>query len=104
METQFTLYYDTKETVWHRAKCKVKADTLEEATDKLRRVKTAGIDDDIKSIEDDVYTYDNEYLLETSDIMTPEENDGQETEIILLPAESSIGEPTELWSNAPIPT
>lgn len=90
----FELFYDTKESVWYRRNYTVTAETPEEAAEKLRAL----IESDDRE-NDDVERGDGDYLLDTTYQLSPEENDGDATEIIYLTPARSIDSPAELWSN-----
>lgn len=75
---EFYFVQDIKITVWNRRKFTVEAESEEEAIELLRKNKT----EDVYFIMDEghpVYVYDNEYILDTEEIVTPEENGGCST-------------------------
>lgn len=65
---KFELYKDSKYTVWHREHFSIEAETLDEAIKKIT--------------SEEAESYYNEFLYDTSEHLTPEENDGFATEEI----------------------
>lgn len=91
----FNLYYDTKETVWHRQAYNVSAETEAEAVEELKKL--------IASNEREnkfVTKCDGDYLLDTGELMLPVDNNGCATEIIYRQPTNSIIDPVELWANS----
>jgi hypothetical protein len=69
----FNFYADEKHTIWTRIEFTIKAETYEQALEKIKEVEKG----DYSVIYDD--EMDTEYLYETLEEMTPEENDNQAT-------------------------
>lgn len=69
----FNFYADEKHTIWTRIEFTIKAETYEQALEKIKAVEK----DDYSVIYDD--EMDTEYLYETLEEMTPEENKGKAT-------------------------
>jgi hypothetical protein len=69
----FNFYADEKHTIWTRIEFTIKAETYEQALEKIKAVEK----DDYSVIYDD--EMDTEYLYETLEEMTPEENKGEAT-------------------------
>jgi hypothetical protein len=69
----FNFYADEKHTIWTRIEFTIKAETYEQALEKIKAVEK----DDYSVIYDD--EMDTEYLYETLEEMTPEENKGNAT-------------------------
>lgn len=95
MKNLFNLHYDTKETVWYRQNYNVAAATQEEAVQRLiDHLATEAFD------SEHVTMCDGDYLIETKTLLTPEDNDGEATEIIYLqPDGNTYDKPSELWNN-----
>lgn len=74
----FHFYQDVKATIWARRKFTITAESEEEA---LKYVKEHRKDDVYGLMDNDsnIYVYDNEYLTETEEPMTVEENGGCST-------------------------
>jgi hypothetical protein len=69
----FDFYADKKNTIWTRSEFKIEAETYEQALEKIKEVEKG----DYSVIYDD--EMDTEYLYETLEEMTPEENKGEAT-------------------------
>jgi hypothetical protein len=69
----FNFYADEKHTIWTRIEFTIKAETYEQALEKIKEVEKG----DYSVIYDD--EMDTEYLYETLEEMTPEENKGEAT-------------------------
>ena len=65
---KFELYRDSKCTIWFREYFSIEAENREEAINKI--------------ISDKVVPYCNEFLFDTSEMLTPEENENFSTEEI----------------------
>lgn len=89
----FNLLHHTKETVWYEQRYNVEADTKEQAVQRLLEV----INSEDERENQYVTRRDGDYLLETQYKLTPEENDGNDTEIIYMDNNDYTRE--ELWSN-----
>lgn len=70
---KFELYKDSKCTVWFREHFTVEAENMDEAIKKI--------------ISEKAEPYYNEFLFDTSEPLTPEDNDGFATEEIYCGAE-----------------
>jgi hypothetical protein len=68
----FDFYKDEKNTIWVRHQFSIEAESYEEALEKIKQVES----NPAESYEDEM---DTEYLYETLEEMTPEENDNQAT-------------------------
>jgi hypothetical protein len=68
----FDFYKDEKNTIWVRHQFSIEAESYEEALEKIKQVES----NPAESYEDEM---DAEYLYETLEEMTPEENDNQAT-------------------------
>lgn len=85
----FNLIHDRKITIWERQRYNVEADTIEEATDILRKYVTQ---EDFN--ETHITPTQQEYLDNTTTVLEPEDNDGEETSTIMLDDGSMT-----MWSN-----
>ncbi len=65
---KFSLYKDSKNTIWRRDYFKIEADSIEEAINQILNL--------------DAYPVDSELLVDTEEGMLPSENGGQATEEI----------------------
>lgn len=75
MTEHFDFFVDRKCTVWERTRFSIEAETLEQAKEILRNAS-------YEEREELIYAddYECETLHETTEFMTPQENDGQATE------------------------
>lgn len=72
----FDFYKDEKNTIWLRFKFSIEADSYEQALEKIKEIEQ----DPSGSYENDLgWTYGWEYLEETLEGMTREENGGEPT-------------------------
>lgn len=74
----FLFYQDVKVVVWARRKVAITAETEEDA---LKFIEEHGKEDAyyLSDNNKDIYVYDNEYLTETEELMSVEENGGCST-------------------------
>ena len=78
-EFQFSI--DTKQTIWERTNFYIKADSLEEAKQKLSKiVETDGIEGVHDMIWDENLYSESEFMYDTSEFLTPQENGGMPTQ------------------------
>lgn len=77
-KSMFKFYQDQKVVIWRRDWFAIEADTKEDA---IKRVRELGLDktDVYNVLEDDMYTLDTDYLYDTEELISVEENDGQPT-------------------------
>jgi len=81
---EFEFAIDTKQTIWERTNFYIKADSLEEAKEKLSKIVEA---DGIKGVremilDEDLYA-ENEFMYDTAEFITPQENGGMPTEELM---------------------
>lgn len=76
MKEHFDFVVDRKCTVWERTRFSIEAESLEQAKEILRN---ATDEERCELVYADSH-YECEYLYETVEMMTPEQNDGDSTE------------------------
>lgn len=74
----FKFYQDQKVVIWRRNWFVVEAETKEDA---IKRIRELNLDkSDVYNVnEDDVYPLDSEFLLDTEELISVEENAGKPT-------------------------
>jgi hypothetical protein len=78
---EFHFAIDTKQTIWERTNFYIKADSLEEAKQKVSKmIETDGIDGVRDMIWDENLNAESEHLYDTVEYITPQENGGMATE------------------------
>jgi hypothetical protein len=81
---EFHFGIDTKQTIWERTNFYIKADSLEEAKEKLSKiVETEGIEGVREMIWDGDLYVENEFMYDTAEFITPQENGGMATEELM---------------------
>jgi hypothetical protein len=71
---EFDFVLDTKMTIWSRQKFSIEAATLEEAKETAKRLVQDG---------EEVDPYDVDFIYETEEVMTPEQNEGHATIVLM---------------------
>lgn len=88
-EFQFSI--DTKQTIWERTNFYIKADSLEEAKQKLLNiVETDGIGGVQDMIWDENLYSESEFMYDTAEFLTPQENGGMSTEELMCLEDNKI--------------
>ena len=72
----FRFYQDAKHTVWQRNHFEVKAESYEQAVEKVKEYKNGEI---LTGCSEDFINGSTETLFETSELMTPDKNGGSAT-------------------------
>lgn len=79
---KFTFYQDTKQTIWQRSTFEVEAETIEEATELVKKTfEESGGEDAVGC----GFEVDYETLFDTAENMSVEGNSGQPTIEIICP-------------------
>lgn len=87
----FEFSIDTKQTIWERTTFSIKADSLEEAKQKLSKiVETEGIDGVREMVWDEGLDSYSEHLLDTVEFLTPQENRGMATEELMCMEDNKV--------------
>jgi hypothetical protein len=68
---EYSFYQDIKVEIWQRLHFTIKADTKEEALEEVEKYKRRDVSED--------FIVDSEYLFETENMLSPEENGGDAT-------------------------
>lgn len=71
---EFEFYQDVKVTVWQRQHFRIEAESIEEAREQAKRYTQFDV-----SYEDDIDVDEIEWLHDTEELMTPEDNNGEST-------------------------
>ena len=71
---EFGFYQDVKVTVWQRQHFRIEAESIEEAREQAKRYTQFDV-----SYEDDIDVDEIEWLHDTEEFMTPEDNNGEST-------------------------
>jgi hypothetical protein len=71
---EFDFVLDTKMTIWNRQKFSVEAATLEDAKEIAKRLVQDG---------EEIDPYDVDFIYETEEVMTPEQNNGYATVVLM---------------------
>jgi hypothetical protein len=88
-EFQFSI--DTKQTIWERTNFYIKADSLEEAKEKLSKiVETEGIEGVHDMIWDENLYSESEFMYDTSEFLTPQENGGMATQELMCMEDNKV--------------
>ena len=88
-EFQFSI--DTKQTIWERTNFYIKADSLEEAKQKLSKiVETEGIEGVHDMIWDENLYSESEFMYDTSEFLTPQENGGMSTQELMCMEDNKV--------------
>jgi hypothetical protein len=88
-EFQFSI--DTKQTIWERTNFYIKADSLEEAKQKLSKVvESDGIDGVREMIWDEDLYAESEHLYDTAETMSVGDNGGMPTEELMCMEDDQI--------------
>lgn len=88
-EFQFSI--DTKQTIWERTNFYIKADSLEEAKQKLSKiVETEGIEGVHDMIWDENLHSESEFMYDTSEFLTPQENGGMATQELMCMEDNKV--------------
>jgi hypothetical protein len=88
-EFQFSI--DTKQTIWERTNFYIKADSLEEAKQKLSKiVETEGIEGVHDMIWDENLYSESEFMYDTSEFLTPQENGGMATQELMCMEDNKV--------------
>jgi hypothetical protein len=87
----FRFSIDVKQTIWERTNFYIKADSLEEAKEKVSKlIETNGIDGLSDMVWKDYLDVDSEILYETAETMSVEENGGNPTEEVMCLEDDQI--------------
>jgi len=88
-EFQFSI--DTKQTIWERTNFYIKADSLEEAKQKLSNiVETDGIEGVQDMIWDENLYSESEFMYDTAEFLTPQENGGMATQELMCMEDNKV--------------
>jgi hypothetical protein len=88
---EFNFAIDTKQTIWERTNFYIKADSLEEAKQKLSKiVETEGIEGVHDMIWDENLYSESEFMYDTSEFLTPQENGGMPTQELMCMEDNKI--------------
>jgi hypothetical protein len=88
-EFQFSI--DTNQTIWERTNFYIKADSLEEAKEKLSKiVETEGIEGVHDMIWDENLYSESEFMYDTSEFLTPQENGGMATQELMCMEDNKV--------------
>jgi hypothetical protein len=71
---EFDFVLDTKMTIWSRQKFTIEADNLEGAKEIAKRMIEDG---------EEIDPYDVDFIYETEEVMTPEQNNGHATIVLM---------------------
>ena len=71
---EFDFVLDTKMTIWNRQKFTIEADNLEGAKEIAKRMIEDG---------EEIDPYDVDFIYETEEVMTPEQNNGYATVVLM---------------------
>jgi hypothetical protein len=75
---EFDFVLDTKMVIWSRQKFSIEAATLEEAKEIAKRLVQDG---------EEIDPYDVDFIYETEEVMTPEQNEGHSTVVLMYKEE-----------------
>lgn len=79
---KFNFEVDQKVTMWHRSKVEIEANSLEEAQERVKNLivnaESSDIHDELLN-KDDVSITNTEYMEDTVELITLQENDGAST-------------------------
>jgi hypothetical protein len=88
---EFNFAIDTKQTIWERTNFYIKADSLEEAKQKLSKiVETEGIEGVHDMIWDENLYSESEFMYDTSEFLTPQENGGMATQELMCMEDNKV--------------
>ena len=74
MKQEFDFVLDTKMTIWSRQKFTIVADTLDGAKEIAKNLVEEG---------EEIDPYSVDFIYETEDVMTPEQNNGHATVVLM---------------------
>ena len=88
---EFHFAIDTKQTIWERTNFYIKADSLEEAKQKLSNiVETDGIEGVQDMIWDENLYSESEFMYDTAEFLTPQENGGMATQELMCMEDNKV--------------